>query len=314
MYCSAAVVAMYERYQPDLIVSVHPLLQHAPLRILRQRIAAGKMKDTPFATVVTDFATCHTTWFHKGVKRVFVPTQGIANIARRMGLKPSQIVMRGLPIRPDFCGRRGNVETARERGRLRRSLGLAADRPAVMIVGGGEGMGPVEATTAALARRLGANGQVIVICGRNESLASRLRAGDFGDCNVKVCGFVNNMVDYMSASDCIITKAGPGMIAEALICGLPMILNDFIPCQEASNVPYVLDHGVGIFMKDPDVVAKTVSHWFTSKEGAAELREMSKRAKELGRPEATFKIVEDLAALEAEHAAERDRLRRSSPV
>ena len=297
MYCSAAVAAMYERYQPDLIVSVHPLLQHAPLRILRQRVAEGKMKDTPFATVVTDFATCHTTWFHKGVTKVFVPTQGIANIARRMGLNQSQIVLRGLPIRPDFCGPRGNVETAREKGRLRRSLGLASDRPVVMIVGGGEGMGPVEATTGALARRLGTNGQVIVICGRNESLASRLKAGDYGGCNVKVCGFVNNMVDYMSASDCIITKAGPGTIAEALICGLPMILNDFIPCQEASNVPYVLDHGVGIFMKDPDVVAQTVSHWFSSKEGSNELKEMSKRAKELGKPEATFKIVEDLAAL-----------------
>jgi len=38
-------------------------------------------------------------------------------------------------------------------------------------------------------------------------------------------GFVNNMSEYMSACDCIITKAGPGTIAEALICGTPILLN-----------------------------------------------------------------------------------------
>jgi len=48
---------------------------------------------------------------------------------------------------------------------------------------------------------------------------------------VKVCGFVTNMAEWMTACDTIITKAGPGTIAEALICGLPIILNGFIPCQ-----------------------------------------------------------------------------------
>ena len=290
VYCSRAVAEMYDKYQPDLIVSVHPLLQHAPIRILRQRIAKGLMKPTPFATVVTDFATCHTTWFHKHVQKVFVPTQGIANIAKRMGVKQHQIEMRGLPIRPDFSGRKLSKES------MRRSLALKADVPTVLIVGGGEGMGPVEKTAIAIAKRLGSRGQIIIICGRNENLATRLKTLNYGDTQVKVCGFVNNMVDFMCASDCIITKAGPGTIAEALICGLPMILNDYIPCQEADNVPYVLDNGVGIFMKEPEVVALTVAHWF-SPEGSQELRDMAKKAKDLGRPEATFRIVEDLASL-----------------
>lgn len=48
---------------------------------------------------------------------------------------------------------------------------------------------------------------------------------------MKVCGFVTKMAEWMTACDAIITKAGPGTIAEALICGLPIILNGFIPCQ-----------------------------------------------------------------------------------
>lgn len=33
------------------------------------------------------------------------------------------------------------------------------------------------------------------------------------------------MAEYMSACDCVISKAGPGTIAEAMICGVPIILN-----------------------------------------------------------------------------------------
>jgi hypothetical protein len=47
-------------------VSVHPLMQHIPLRVLKARVAKGQHGHIPFATVVTDFTTCHNTWFHKG--------------------------------------------------------------------------------------------------------------------------------------------------------------------------------------------------------------------------------------------------------
>ena len=56
-------------------------------------------------------------------------------------------------------------------------------------------------------------------------------------------GFVNNMAEFMSACDCVITKAGPGTIAEALICGMPILLNGYIPCQEEGNVSFVLENG-----------------------------------------------------------------------
>ena len=59
-----------------------------------------------------------------------------------------------------------------------------------------------------------------------------------------VTGFVDNMAEWMSACDTIITKAGPGTIAESLICGLPVLLNGFVPCQEAGNVPFVVDNKV----------------------------------------------------------------------
>ena len=65
--------------------------------------------------------------------------------------------------------------------------------------------------------------------------------------HVVVQGFVTNMAEWMTACDTIVTKAGPGTIAESLICGLPVLLNGFIPCQEAGNVPFVIDNKVIYF-------------------------------------------------------------------
>lgn len=110
-----------------------------------------------------------------------------------------------------------------------------------------------------------------------------------------VKGFVDNMAEIMFASDIIITKAGPGTISEALICGLPMILNGFIPCQEEANIPYVLENNVGVFERKPVQVAATVKAWFTDR--SAERLAMAGRCKALGHPSALFDIVKELAQM-----------------
>jgi 1,2-diacylglycerol 3-beta-galactosyltransferase len=88
--------------------------------------------------------------------------------------------------------------------------------------------------------------QVVAICGRNAKLLQRLRAkGSPNGLVLLATGFVDNLHEWMAAADVIVTKAGPGTIAEALISGLPILLNGNIPCQEEGNIPYVIDNKVG---------------------------------------------------------------------
>lgn len=54
----------------DMIVSVHPLCQDTPLKILAELDSNGSSRDprvrtTPFVTVVTDLGGAHKTWFNK---------------------------------------------------------------------------------------------------------------------------------------------------------------------------------------------------------------------------------------------------------
>ncbi|PNW74102.1 hypothetical protein CHLRE_13g585301v5 [Chlamydomonas reinhardtii] len=294
-FVSRHVSQALDSYNPDLVVSVHPLMQHIPIKVLRDRIKSGASKPINFATVVTDFTTCHNTWFCPGATRCFVPTEYCRDLAISNEMDPRQIIMHGLPIRPAFSRR------LPPKPRLRRQLGMAPALPAVLLVGGGEGMGALEETVAQLDSRLGDKCQVVVICGRNQKLQERLRARPAGAGHplLHVRGFVDNIHEWMGACDAIITKAGPGTIAEALIAGLPILLNGNVPCQEEGNIPYVVDNRVGAFETRPDRIAAIMDSWLL-KGGRHWFEDMGKRAKALGRPEAVYRIVDDLAALTEE--------------
>eukprot|EP00884_Botryococcus_braunii_P001426 jgi/Botrbrau1/11284/Bobra.0038s0050.1 len=292
LYVRRSLSEFFAQYDPDLVISVHPLMQLVPLMVLRQQEKLRGGHHTPFATVVTDLTTCHNTWFNPGVDKCFVPTEYTARLARRMGLKEGQIVLHGLPIRPAFSRR------LPDKRRLRRHLGMDKTKPAVLIVGGGEGMGAIEATCEALAEDMGASCQVVAICGRNKKLIDRLQARQWPHgMHVTIRGFVTNMEEWMGACDAIVTKAGPGTIAESLISGLPMVLNGFIPCQEAGNVPFVVDNKVGAFEKDPQKIADLLTRWFGDERPA--FQEMAGRARQMGVEfkSALFRIVADLADL-----------------
>ena len=163
------------------------------------------------------------------------------------------------------------------------------------------GIGPVERIAAELSKALApagadgaARGQMVIICGRNRDLEGRLAAQTW-PLPVTVRGFVDDMPDWMAACDCIVTKAGPGTIAEALISGLPIVLSGFIPGQEEGNIPYVVDGGVGEFTTDPATIAGIVARWFGPER--ERLASMAAKARSLGHPQATFDIVKSIRGL-----------------
>ena len=314
------VAAAFDEWDPDLVVSVHPLMQLVPLRVLRARALARGEAPAPFATVVTDLTTCHNTWFDPAVDACFVPTEECAARARAMGLSPAKIRVRGLPIRPAF--RAGG--SAADKARARKSLGLDPRAPTILLVGGGEGMGSIEATVDAIAADpppCTRHTQVVAICGRNAALAGRLAAKPYPTgISVLPQGFVRNMDAWMGAADVVVTKAGPGTIAEAAVSGLPMLLTGFIPCQEAGNVPFVTGRGLGAFERDPVKAARILARWLApptsgGRRGGAEFstqfEAMRARVAAVGKPwgEALGAIVDELAGLARASGRSEDRAR-----
>lgn len=282
-----SVVQTFITFQPDLIISVHPLVQEFTLYALKRM-----KRHTPFVTVVTDLATAHPLWFHPAVDACYVASEEAYSLARRVGLRAKQLYRYGLPVRPAFANPPQGGDA------LRHHLGLVCDLPAVLIMSGGEGVGPVEAIahkmSEALSRAGQPVGQMVVVCGRNHRLRQKLSQHHWPIPTV-IHGFVDNMPEWMAACDCIVTKAGPGTIAEALISGLPIILSGFIPGQEEGNIPYVLENEVGFYGKSPEEIAALVRRLFT--DDREQLGKMTARARALGKPQATLQIVQSIAQL-----------------
>lgn len=288
--CASAFRKCIEDHQPDLVVSLHPLTQALPLHAM-ERMSHGKRK-TPFATVVTDLGSAHPWWFDRRADVCFLPSDAVRRVAVRRGLQPEQIRQYGLPVRPSFW------QVPRPREQLVSELGLEKDRKTVLVVGGGDGVGSlgriVEATARELSKECPGDTQVVAVCGKNAVLRKNLESIDFGECHVQVCGFVKQMSDYMEIADCIVTKAGPGTIAEATIRGLPTMLSSFLPGQEAGNVPFVVDNGFGEYSSDPKKIATTVRGWIQDPQ---KLDGMASAARGAAAPQATLEIANDLLAM-----------------
>ena len=247
---------LFERMRPDLLVTVNPLLHPTLFRHLRR---TGR--DLPVVSVVSDLVTPHGSWFHAQLDLCCVPTVHAAVAARNHRVAERNVRVYGLPVRRQFV----DVEV-RDRRAWKRSLDLEEQLPLVLVIGGGEGFGTiaalVEQLVASRRRKAMPDCQVAVICGRNKALAQRL-SRSFGADQVRVLGFVTDMHAWMAASDCAVTKAGPGTIMEAAAMGLPVILSGFVPGQEAENPAFVVRQGMGTYAPSPAGQVSVLADWLS---------------------------------------------------
>ncbi|PKO20577.1 MAG: hypothetical protein CVU38_19375 [Chloroflexi bacterium HGW-Chloroflexi-1] len=274
---TAALVAE----QPDLVINVHPMQNALPLRSLR-----GAGNRAPFVTVVTDPVSPSMAWFYPAVDLCVVATDAARRVALTAGMDPSRVVVIGLPVRRAFAAARGRLKPA---GRA--SLGLPPERPLVLLTGGGAGIGRLPVLARAIARRLAQAHiptQMAIIAGHNQPLQQHLQAEPW-PLPVTVLGFVDAMADWLAAADLLITKAGPGTLAEAACVGVPVLVTGFIPGQEAGNVTWVESSGMGIFADQPDRAAALVAEWFAP--GDPTLARMAAHAAAAAQPDAAERIV-----------------------
>ncbi|XP_023773273.1 probable monogalactosyldiacylglycerol synthase, chloroplastic isoform X2 [Lactuca sativa] len=111
----------------------------------------------------------------------------------------------------------------------------------------------------------------IKLCGFNE-LCIRVIYGVTSQLCIHFHPIFNFSRERLISKTVVESEAGPAIIADAMIRGLPIILNDYIADQEAGNVPYVVKNGYGKFSKSPKEIAEIVGQWFGPK--AHELKTM----------------------------------------
>jgi 1,2-diacylglycerol 3-beta-galactosyltransferase len=283
----AGVADAVAESRPAAIVAFHAMTARPAVRA-RNRIAPG----IPVVTVVTDLVQMHLAWRDAGTDLTVVPSAAAADRFARDGLGPGRCQEIGLPVPAAFTG---VPPPPQQRVAIRRSLGLTG-RFVVVVAGGAEGSGGVARRAALLIRHLD-DIHVVAICGRNRRAQRRLawlaaRAGG----RLTVHGLVGNMADWLRCADLVVTKAGPGMIAEAACCGVPLVLTSHLPGQEEGNTEFVVGAGAGVHVPKPRQLAAEVARL---RADPATLAAMRAAAAALGRPGAAAGIADLLAGLVA---------------
>jgi Glycosyltransferase family 28 C-terminal domain len=269
----------------DLLVSVIP---HFNREICESWKAV--YPDQPFVTLITDLADFPPRFWIEPLKDQYViaGTERAVQQAHAFGHDDAHVFpTSGMILRPDFY-----VEERVDPITLRMEMGLNPELPAAIVLFGGHGSKVMHDIT----ERLDATGlplQLILICGRNEKLAQKLRSRQW-KMPLHIIGFTKEVHKIMRAADFLIGKPGPGSIAEAMVRKLPVLIecNAWTLPQERYNAEWVTEKGVGIVLKSFSDVADGVRQMLEP----ARLAEFRKNVGELDN-RAIFEIPEILSKL-----------------
>ena len=270
------LVRVVERERPDAIVCTHFL----PVEALYPIRGRGRL-DVPLHVVITDF-TAHPLWAYPHVDRYFVASEQVAEELSGHGVPRERIEVTGIPVDPRFAQPHGR-EVVRAR------FGFPLERPLVLVMGGGGGVGPM----AELADRLATlpeSPQVVVLCGTNARLLRQIEAlVPVHGGRLRGMGFTPHVDLLLEACDLVVSKAGGLTCAEALVKHAPLVVFRPTPGQEVGNVRYLEAGGAAVHADSLDTVAATVSRWLSDPEA---LRRARENAAALAKPDAAEAIAQ----------------------
>ena len=294
LYDNPKVIKASEKFKQNIHKSSHKKLQ--PLIddfkpdaiICTQAFPCGMVADykqthhLPLMVigVLTDFAP-HLYWLHPGVDFYIVPSEEAKERFVKEGVSPDKIKVFGIPIRQKFSEKLDHAG-------LIRKLGLAQDIPTILIMGGGQGLGPMKEAVKSL-MRLARPLQMIVIAGTNVKLVHWLKKMQ-RKTKKKIIfyDYANNVDELMEVSTLIVSKPGGMTTSECLAKGLPMVIVDPIPGQEERNAQFLITSGIAVRVDDKRQIGRTIDGLLNDQ---IKLRAMRQAAFKHGKPMAAENIA-----------------------
>lgn len=271
-----AFVRLLKEEPCDLVINTHFL----PAEIVAALRRDGQL-SVPQVTATTDFET-HRLWVNEPCDRYFTATEEGALYLQSWGVPAGVTFATGIPIHPVFS------EPKERAGCLARQ-GLVGDRPIVLQMAGGFGVGPIEQIYRAILevqRPL----EVVVVAGRNETLKAELEKMAVPPRHRSlILGFTDQIDELMAVADLVVTKPGGLTTSETLARGAAMVIVNPTPGQESRNSDFLLENGAAIKVNNLATLTYKVAPLLDQPERLALVKA---NAKKLGRPRAAFDVVE----------------------
>jgi 1,2-diacylglycerol 3-beta-galactosyltransferase len=271
------LTAHWQRTSSKMVVSLIPNFNSC----LAESVYAA-LPGVPFVTVLTDLADYPPHfWMERESQYIICGSERGCQQASALGHDKNAVFrVSGMILNPRFY-----QPVQLDRSKVRGELGLDPELPTALILFGGYGSRDM-ITVADRLQDVAHPLQAIFICGRNAHLEQKLRRRKLSY-RFAVEGFTSEIPRYMTISDFLIGKPGPGCISEAIQMKLPVIVscNRWTLPQERFNAHWIEECGVGISVgsfREIGTAAETMM---------AELASFRSRAEEL-QNRALFEVVD----------------------
>jgi processive 1,2-diacylglycerol beta-glucosyltransferase len=223
--CLQKFAEIIDQEKPDAIVHTFPMMSVAefskPIGV-----------HIPTFTILTDYAL-HSRWIQSGIDKYFVATEDLESKMITKGIRKEQITVSGIPIRKIF-------QEVSDFDNILRIYGLERGKRNILIMAGAYGALSILKKMIWLLLSL-EDVQIIIVCGRDLGLQTKLEAAFKQESKVSILGFVEQIQELMVISSCIITKAGGITLSEAIALQLPIIVFRPVPGQEKENASYLAE-------------------------------------------------------------------------
>lgn len=261
--------------QWDVVVNTHFL----PAEIIAS-LRRDEKASVPQITVTTDFET-HRLWVNEPCERYTTATDEGAAYLHHWGVPRERITVTGIPIHPVFS-------EEKERKTCLKAHGLCGDRPILLQVAGGFGVGPIEKLFRAVLS-VEHPLEIIVVTGRNAAVKAQLeQIKPPSRHRATVLGFTNQIDELMCVADIVLSKPGGLTTSEVLARGAAMAIINPIPGQESRNSDFLLENGAAIKINNEGTLAMKLTKLL---DDPSRLSMLKANARRLGRPRAAFDVA-----------------------
>jgi processive 1,2-diacylglycerol beta-glucosyltransferase len=229
------------------------ILNHFPYNLLFATISRylkEKKINAPTFALVTDTGEVHINWVSDDIDYYFVPTKDTGFFLEERGVDHDRIKVFGFPVRQQFY-KKFDAEEVKEK------YNLPKDKKIVMVFSGAWGSGKIKRKVDELEKAL-KDTIILVICGKNRTLKSRIRHGGYRHNKVIPVGFLHDVAEFMTMADVVVSKAGGISIMELVTMKKPIVVTEIFPGQEEPNAKFIESMGFGYIEKDPEDLAKRV--------------------------------------------------------
>ena len=266
---------LFDTFKPDVVVC-------------SQAFPCGMVADfkksfnynVPLMGILTDYAP-HSYWIYDTVNYYIVPHEDVKERLIHKGVEASKIRPCGIPIDPRFSVKHDRVELAKQ-------FDLSIDKPIILSMGGGQGLGPINKVVTAF-KKMRLDSQLIVVCGTNTKLYEKLMNKVK---NIKkkaaIFQFISSIDELMEIASLIITKPGGLTTAEALAKGLPMLIIKPLPGQEEINTTFLLNKGAAVKVTNDKLLPQVMQELISN---PSVMQQMKDAALRISRPNASLDVA-----------------------